>query len=1104
MPAARGQYSGGSKKKVRVRAPAFKPLPTTTKPFAAAQRRAKVKVSHAEAKLPKQPPGTASVGVGVNASGYVSRVPSQGALSSTRGLSKRQIRGVRRLRSAGKTGGQNIHLGPALKRLLDPYRNNVYLPSTGGGPSLLTPHGAASIVPGVVNLKGTAGGKILRNAINDAIDLPAGTVTSAYYIGKQAATGHPLKAGEALLKPVADVVKNPGKSLVEHPLNTVLIGRGIKGAVGHGVGGTMRRVPIESVRRAASTEREAKIVPGTAKTVRRQYSKDITTKGVQVVMDRRARAKRVKRGQDPRPVASVREINRAVDEGVQAAKIVTQHNQSVVAERAREAIAPKKGRGPRGRVKPTAATTLAVQGVVDTSKADLAKYLDEVKAKAPALKGKALQANQRTQGLLEDALKDHDPAAIGKAVDSYTRLTAELEKQVVDRGLVPAAKAEEARLAGAQARRVKKGASPETARVRKAANKTFKNAKRVADRAKANLSLAETAAREANTGRGVPPVQHDALLKAIDRNDRAQQALEVARQNAHQARSAHTRASLPPGVDPAYVSHQPIRVHTPAIPTKLPEPPVKARKTGQAIKQGSADVHPAKLVEQVVDTQRLIDASREREQFVGEWSYQRDGKPARFGNSEGAKNFAEKQLAGQWKPIRNPDGEYSLIPQDAFNRLKAHEENLNAQHPLLRSAGTVWRRNVLGFSPRWLTGNLLEAGLRSLIAHAGPTSYLSAKRYLGALPDDVRRQVEARTIGGGNFAQANRIAEDPYIRRGGEDLGKITGALYRLRQAPGPKQLADAYGAYTNFVFRSLNGRLETQFQTAMLGKALRDHPLMSRRVLTLSKQAVEEAAQGLKNTDVQAELGRLVDDMYGRYGKFSPGLRGAVANYTPFIAWTLNATNFLYRVLPRDHPVLTGLLASANVASEEWRKQNGLFLDFWGKTTGQKPGWLMGSIPGQGGSSLRLSRYTPFGLMDSEGAPIVGQISGLVLPQFSEAMKNAAGKDWMDKPLSSNPSGARDALAAVASIIEGQVPAASLATSIAGVRLPNQRDSQQIEPSLKVRARKQLDPFAYTQSKVSSSSSSSRRVRAPSLDWGGSSSSVDWGDSSSTVDWGS
>jgi hypothetical protein len=50
---------------------------------------------------------------------------------------------------------------------------------------------------------------------------------------------------------------------------------------------------------------------------------------------------------------------------------------------------------------------------------------------------------------------------------------------------------------------------------------------------------------------------------------------------------------------------------------------------------------------------------------------------------------------------------------------------------------------------------------------------------------------------------------------------------------------------------------------------------------------------------------------MYGKYGKFSPDMRKAVALYTPFAAWSLNAMTFVVKTLPRDHPVALAVTAA-------------------------------------------------------------------------------------------------------------------------------------------------------------------------------------------------
>jgi uncharacterized membrane protein YgcG len=81
--------------------------------------------------------------------------------------------------------------------------------------------------------------------------------------------------------------------------------------------------------------------------------------------------------------------------------------------------------------------------------------------------------------------------------------------------------------------------------------------------------------------------------------------------------------------------------------------------------------------------------------------------------------------------------------------------------------------------------------------------------------------------------------------------------------------------------------------------------------------------------------------------------------------------------------------------------------------------------------------------------------------------LNNFGGTDWTGKKdLSKNPNGARALVAGVVSFIEGQVPLASQAVNVAGIRTPNMADSTKIDPSMGTRARAQFDPFRYTPSK--------------------------------------
>lgn len=1099
-------------------------------------------------------------------------------------------------------------------------------------------------------------GKFAGNAGKDVVDLTANAIPSVYVPGKAVAQGHVGKAAKMLAQPFIDTAKHPVKSFIQHPVGTVLLVRGGEGAIGHGAGRVLRGLPSETTRRIASTERAPKVIPGTRVEQQRPYSKDVIEKGVQVVHERR----QAKRGGTP-TVMSERDIARRVTEEHQAAKTVTQHHQAQAATAAHKAI---------GR-KPTAAVNLAAQGITDGTFEDLHAYAIELEHEAHSLSGDELAANERTQKLVHDALKNHDAPTVQRAARAYAAHAEPLNQAVVEHGLVKADTAEATRLAGPAIRRLgatsesKRGARAGAREERVAAERVKRRAGKVVVKAEQGLQqargnarvsvarrkqspalraaeghrnvvvadlarLRQTSSRDAaatvaktNVGleravadarvatakgngsarlavvekqhrqavsdlarlkrqyrgkpytiemgvnmraarqavreaevpvkterrriAGVPPAQHDALLRAIAAADEAKQtarqagADDVARARAavraadeavqverrriagvapaehealltaiatkDEARNAQTqargaaktattrhraikkapyvargepvtianvRAAMGPNaLEPAFVSHAGAHVRGSALPVEMPSVPTKINRSGEAVRKGTFDASPEALVRQSVETQRLVDAAQARGKFVDDFGYRsnKDAPPEIYKTQAVAENVARplKEKTGvEWSAMSHHDGGFVLVPKVAKARLAEHAEPRTAP---LAKVSARWRRNVLGFSPKWFTGNTIEAAVRAGVAHArsGPlipfdvaASYVTGRRGLSALErvdPKAAEQLRARAIGAGG--QSGMVART--AREATQSDHVASNAIARFAhsagQLRGAKGLSNAYQRYTDIVFNQLNGRIENQFRTAMLGKALRDSPLMDGKTVRISGRAVQDAVDGLQNTNAQVALARAVDRMYGQYDKFNPQLQGMIVQYTPFAAWTLNAIRFLGVVLPRDHPMLTSLIVSANLASEKWRREHGL--DFF--ASGAAPGWLQGSIPGKGGSHLRVSRYTPFGLGANEGGPL-GGLPSLLLPQFSESLQNFAGRNWQYKQLSKtgNHPG-RNAIAGVVSFLEGQIPAASQVTNLTGVRLPNMADSTKIKPDVGTRARSQFDPFMYT-----------------------------------------
>jgi hypothetical protein len=163
--------------------------------------------------------------------------------------------------------------------------------------------------------------------------------------------------------------------------------------------------------------------------------------------------------------------------------------------------------------------------------------------------------------------------------------------------------------------------------------------------------------------------------------------------------------------------------------------------------------------------------------------------------------------------------------------------------------------------------------------------------------------------------------------------------------------------------------------------------------VLGLSKKAAEEAAQGLRGTETQVEFGRAVERAYGKYSNFSKSQRERNLHWTPFLPWYSNAVKFLTQVLPKDHPVLTSLLAAGNVATQKEREKQGLST----LMKGGKPLFMQGGIATKGGGVVRIGHYTPFGVASSKPSE---SVADLVLPQLAGGYKNLIGIDWKGEPL--------------------------------------------------------------------------------------------------------
>jgi hypothetical protein len=504
-------------------------------------------------------------------------------------------------------------------------------------------------------------------------------------------------------------------------------------------------------------------------------------------------------------------------------------------------------------------------------------------------------------------------------------------------------------------------------------------------------------------------------------------------------------------------------------------------RTGEATRKGSFSVAPEVAVQHAVNLQGLLSAERGFREFVKEVAMRRSsrvgsrggqGEPLTFSRFEDAANAARRQGAatGQaWRPVRiapfqgtkeqlhglvehatsdSPavtghvstqiasalegtpgPGPWALVPDEAAKRLSEHMNMLGPSSKVrgLQVVNQAFRRTVLPFSTKWLTGNVVEAGLRSALVHAGSGSLLRGRALLKAFDRGMdslaqrgditaeeaasrKAEFRARTVGGGHYEMQARTAihRSPDEIFQSEPFRKVAHAVMAMYQQKVIGAPARFVKAFTDWSFHA-NGVVERQFQTALLGKGVKD--LIDPKAGDTWAKAVQQAEAGKLGTDAQVQLGRYIDKAYGKYAKFSPAERYMIGTFTPFLAWTINSIHFVAHTLPAHHPVVTALMAANENAQQEWLRSHGLDQGLVGQ--GGNPPFLQGASPvgpkhgvlgavfGTGGGWVRASRYTPFGLFQDP----TGAIPQLVLPQYSGVLNALNGKDWKGDPLNKNHS---------------------------------------------------------------------------------------------------
>lgn len=886
--------------------------------------------------------------------------------------------------------------------------------------------------------------RVSKNFSKDVVDFAAQSIPGVYAAGAgavEAVQGRPER-GKELLEQVKDHdpvaltlqgrFKEAAKEAEKHPGLTALSAYGAGSAVSRTAGVAARtggKMGSKRLRRIGNTKRAPKVAPGTGLEEGRTWSRGLGAKAIQVTIERaqsrnaRKLREKAKKTKDPQKKKELRAAADNADPRVMSASEIRRRTNELehtgeVRRRARIQRAAKKGRetlpkdkkrtGIRkrlttrpGREIPkdhrAAVALLVSQKIVEPTRKSLQAYKRQIDAEAKRLDGSQLRANRTLSRQIQAALNDKglDFDEVVASAEQYREGIEPLQAGLVERGILDPGQERMAKLIPYAVQEMK--------------------ARWDGD----GLVI--------GTKDGKVPVTAD-MIEGHMREHRAGVPAFVTQA----PRSTGARNWYASWHDPKGIGHK--------------------QRTGEATRKGIMAVGRDVAVEAFTRAEGLAAAFDTYSRWIGENAYRGErgkGKVAdhTFDTRGAAWDKIENDLADspyEWtvvatRPRFGPkaqterlldkaeqadpreqmhigegiqkaldgdgDGPYVIVPKTAQKTMRNHAGvTATPGIKMMRNIGRQFSGTVLttqGFA--WPMGNVTEGLLRLAVMRAGPASLVLAHktvRELRKIDPDMADEFEAGVgtghLGAFEMQRTYTTARDLNDTR---VAGPVARGLSSAARAPGPKQAGQLWGGWTKAIFGG-NGFIEHQLRLTAAGKHLRTQHARANWLRDGHKAmqvAAEQAAKGMKGTPEQIAAGRFVDRAMGRYGKWSPETRLAVAAFTPFAAWAVNAAKFFVDVLPRDHPILTGLLASTERATEEWRNSYGLgqFID------GAAPDWLQPSIPtGKAGTQdaklFPIGRYTPAGAF----ANPLETFSGQILPQWRAIQNAAFGLDWKGDPL--------------------------------------------------------------------------------------------------------
>lgn len=864
---------------------------------------------------------------------------------------------------------------------------------------------------------------IVGNALKDAYNLPAGTVEGLYGLAKQGATGFSdLTSGNLagaakayggaahmLADPYIQAAEHPISTFTQHPLNTLLLAAGPKALVGRGLGGLARGGALgETAAKAASTVREplsVGTIAGEPSPIveARDYSPDVINKAFQVAREKAIRAK----GQNPnvsRPVSALPgPMAYAMNAGTRA-KLFRKTDEMT-------AVHQMEQRGTRNiatqalqkeRPSPAARNVVAhaLQGILRTPEsapADAAAEIARLKAAQPGLQRRSVELAQNraqvrdlsnavtTPGALDEAMRAAESIRpFINSQDATLQAHGFLDpEQAMRSKLFPYAQAHMGATYDHVGGRLVK-ADGTTLPTQEVLNHLSDNG--VSDPAfvahlpgkigAGHFYKAYRMARGAlsggtRTGKAFAQGSYDHTWNGLI-GQVANRAQTLSRAALHDRVISRFGVRIPQDVTDKLGIKSPNGDFT-------PDEARRVARAAQVDDHGNPIPNALELVPVARAPKGVLDSIRDLQ------------SPHELHN---VSQLELKALADSIRETaRRTDGTRNvvLVPKDVVDRFAQQYARTDT---LLKSVGRVtqqFRRTVLPYSTHWMLQIGSEAGLRAILGGALHPDYLRAGRalthYLEQTPEGRAANAEMTNAtfysGGGSGVREAAMGR---AGRGNLDIhNPNAGRVASAARAFSPTRvLVAAHNRYADTITAAMYG-LEHNARLMGLGK-LAHREVQSfghswSNTVRLQGKAIADLGEKLKaDPALTAKFGREIDNIFGKYSKFTPAQRAMIQSFTPFLPWYLNAAKYVLWHLPAHHPVATSLLASLRqTVNQDVADGKQLPLNVW--------------------AMQELARISPFGIFTppstkpSTGGALEGQhVLDAFLPQAQGSLYNLAG----------------------------------------------------------------------------------------------------------------